>query len=110
MKQPAVYILASGKNGTLYTGVTSNLIKRVWEHRTHVVQGFTAQHGVEQLVWYELHETMESAIVREKRIKKWNRDWKRKMIEQRNPMWSDLWPEIVGLDSRLRGNDGGGAP
>ena len=105
MKEPAVYILASGKNGTLYTGVTSDLPKRTWEHREHLADGFTKQYDVTRLVWFEMHATMESAIQREKRIKKWNRDWKRKMIEQSNPMWRDLWAEIVGLGSRLRGND-----
>jgi putative endonuclease len=107
MKQPAVYILASHKNGTLYTGVTSHLIARIWQHRNHLDEGsFTDRHDVAVLVWYEMHATMESAILRGKRIKKWNRDWKRNMIEQHNPMWRDLWNEIVGLDSRLRGNDG----
>jgi putative endonuclease len=105
MKEPAVYILASDKNGTLYTGVTSDLVKRIWEHREHLAEGFTKQYGVTRLVWFEMHATMDSAIQREKRIKKWNRDWKRKMIEQENPMWHDLWPEIVGLGSRIRGND-----
>lgn len=105
MKQPAVYILASDKNGTLYVGVTSHLISRVWQHPQHVVEGFTSRYGVVRLVWFEIHETMESAIRREKRIKKWNRDWKRNLIEQRNPIWRELWSEIVGLDSRLRGND-----
>ena len=71
--QPAVYILASHRNGTLYTGVTSNLIQRVYQHKEHLVQGFTDTYQVTQLVWYELHETMESAIAREKRLKKWNR-------------------------------------
>jgi len=96
MKAPAVYILASQRNGTLYIGVTSNLIQRIWQHREGVVEGFTQRHGVKTLVWYEQHETMESAIAREKALKKWNRDWKLRLIEKRNPQWLDLWPEITG--------------
>lgn len=69
-KQPCVYLLASSRNGTLYVGVTSNLVGRTWQHREHVVEGFTQQHCVTQLVWYEMHDSMESAIVREKQIKK----------------------------------------
>ena len=93
-KQPATYILASGRNGTIYIGVTSNLVARVWQHRHHVVEGFTNRYGVTHLVWYELHGTMEEAILREKRIKKWNREWKIRLIEQENSYWNDLWPEI----------------
>ena len=93
--QPAVYILASHRNGTLYTGVTSNLVQRVYQHKEHLVQGFTDTYQVTQLVWYELHETMESAIAREKRLKKWNRQWKLRLIEESNPTWQDLWPEIT---------------
>jgi putative endonuclease len=109
MKQPAVYMLASQRNGTLYIGVTSDLIQRVWQHKEGLAEGFTKQHDVKILVWYEQHETMESAISKEKA----------------NPEWNDLWPEITGavipanagtqqdknafelkpLDSRLRGND-----
>jgi len=70
-RQPCVYLLASKRNGTLYTGVTSDLVKRVWEHKQHLVDGFTKRYGVDQLVWYEVHETMESAISREKAIKEW---------------------------------------
>ena len=96
MKAPAVYILASQRNGTLYIGVTSHLIQRIWQHREGVVEGFTQQYGVKTLVWYEQHETMESAIGREKALKKWNRDWKLRLIEKCNPQWLDLWPEITG--------------
>ena len=96
MKAPAVYILASQRNGTLYIGVTSNLIQRIWQHREGLVEGFTQQYGVKTLVWYEQHETMESAIAREKALKKWNRDWKLRLIETRNPQWLDLWLEITG--------------
>jgi putative endonuclease len=75
-KQPATYMLASRRNGTLYVGVTSDLIARAWQHREHIVKGFTSKYNVTRLVWYELHGTMEGAITREKRLKKWNRDWR----------------------------------
>ena len=88
--QPCVYILASKRNGTLYTGVTSNLLGRIHQHREGLVRGFTRQYGVKSLVWFEQHSTMESAIVREKRIKKWNRAWKLELIEADNPEWRDL--------------------
>lgn len=93
--QPAVYILASQRNGTLYIGVTSNLIQRVYQHKNYLVQGFTAQYNVNLLVWYELHPTMESAIGKEKQLKKWNRQWKLRLIEANNPTWRDLWSEIM---------------
>jgi len=94
-KQPAVYILASKRNGTLYTGVTSDLAKRVWEHKIDLVEGFTKRYRSHSLVWYELHENMESAIVREKRIKEWKREWKLQLIESVNPDWQDLYHSIV---------------
>jgi putative endonuclease len=94
-KQPAVYILASKKNGTLYIGVTSDLVKRTWEHRNNLVEGFTKKYNVHLLVWYEMHETMESAISREKALKNWKRDWKVKLIEKNNPSWLDLYEKIV---------------
>ena len=94
-KQPAVYILASKRNGALYVGVTSNLVKRLWEHKNGTARGFTQRYRVNQLVWYELHETMESAIIREKRIKNWRRDWKLELIESENPNWLDLYDTIV---------------
>ena len=87
--------MASGRNGTLYVGVTSDLVARAWQHREHVVDGFTKKYGVDQLAWYELHPTMDSAITREKRIKKWNRQWKLELIESVNPYWNDLWSSIV---------------
>jgi len=90
----AVYIMASGRNGTLYTGITSNLPKRVWEHREGLADGFTKEYGVKQLVWYEVCEEPLVAIAREKQIKKWNRGWKLKLIEQKNPEWRDLFTEI----------------
>ena len=93
-KQFAVYIMASGRNGTLYLGVTSNLSKRAWEHRESVVAGFTSRYDVKTLVWYELHEEAEAAILREKQIKKWNRAWKLRLIEERNPNWRDLFAEV----------------
>lgn len=95
-KQPAVYILASRRNGTLYVGMTSDLVSRVWQHREHLVAGFTKQYAVIVLVWYELHGSMLEAIAREKRIKKWNRAWKIELIEDTNPYWNDLWPDISG--------------
>jgi len=93
-KQPAVYILASKKNGTLYVGVASDLAKRVWEHRNNMVEGVTKKYNVHQLVWYELHDSMESAIVREKRLKDWKRAWKLKLIESKNPEWVDFFDAI----------------
>jgi putative endonuclease len=94
-KQPAVYILASKKNGTVYIGVTSDLVKRLWEHKNKMVEGFTKRYSVHQLVWYELHESMASAIEREKRLKEWRRVWKLKLIESTNPDWQDLYGTIV---------------
>ena len=108
-KRPAVYILASRRNGTLYTGVTGDLVKRVWEHRSDLVEGFTKRYGVHRLVYFEVHDHMPDAIRREKQIKKWNRAWKMDLIESTNPQWHDLWPTIIGgedVDSRFRGNDG----
>ena len=96
MKQPAVYILASERNGTLYTGVTSDLVARTWQHREHVVDGFSKRYNVTMLVWYELHGSMDAAILREKQIKKWNRAWKLRLIQEANPRWNDLWCDIVG--------------
>jgi putative endonuclease len=95
-KQPATYLLASERIGTLYLGVTSDLVARTWQHREHVVDGFTKRHGVSRLVWYELHGEMHSAITREKQIRKWNRSWKIRLIEETNPHWNDLWPSIIG--------------
>ena len=94
-RQPCVYILASKRNGTIYTGVTSNLLKRVWEHKNDLVDGFSKKYGVHTLVWYEIHETMESAMYREKCIKHWERAWKIKRIEEMNPGWRDLYQDLV---------------
>jgi putative endonuclease len=96
MKRPCVYILASKRNGTLYTGVTSDLIKRIWQHKQGVVEGFTKKYGVKLLVWYEMHETMESAILREKQIKAGNRMKKLALIEALNPNWRDLHDDLIG--------------
>jgi putative endonuclease len=90
-----VYILASKLGGTLYIGVTSNLVKRVYEHRTEVVAGFTKEYGVHRLVYFEQHTDIEAAIRREKRLKKWNRVWKIRLIEEANPNWDDLYPQIA---------------
>ncbi|MBC8022157.1 MAG: GIY-YIG nuclease family protein [Burkholderiales bacterium] len=90
----AVYILASGRNATLYIGVTSDLPKRVWQHREGLVDGFTKEYGVKHLVWYEVCEDAMAAITREKQIKKWNRGWKLKLIEKKNPEWRDLYLEV----------------
>ncbi len=94
-KHPAVYILASKRNGTLYTGVTSNLPARVWQHKNNVVDGFTKKHNVHQLVYFEMHGDMASAYGREKEIKKWNRSWKMELIEGENPEWKDLYEDIL---------------
>ncbi len=93
---PCVYILASRRNGTLYTGVTSDLPGRIWQHKNDQADGFTKRFHVHTLVWYEVHESMESAILREKAIKEWKRQWKIELIEAMNPYWRDLYPEILG--------------
>ena len=93
-KQFYVYILASNRNGTLYTGITSNLIQRVWQHKNNIIEGFTQKYNVKTLVFYEVHDNAESAITREKQIKKWRRAWKLQLIEKMNPHWKDLYKEI----------------
>lgn len=93
-KQYHVYILASGRNGTLYTGVTSDLAARAWQHREKVAEGFTKKYDVRYLVWYENHGSVEAAIIREKQIKKWKREWKINLIEEFNPAWRDLYEDI----------------
>ena len=95
MKQPCVYILASQPKGTLYIGVTSDLVRRVWEHKNHLIEGFTKTYDVTQLIWYEQHITMEAAIQREKAIKEWKRAWKINLIEKDNPDWLDLYVTII---------------
>ncbi len=94
-KQPAVYILASKRNGTLYLGVTSDLVKRIWQHKNNMVEGFTKRYGVHRLVWCEVHENMQSAIEREKQMKGWKRKWKLELIESENPNWQDLYYKII---------------
>ena len=94
-RQPCVYLLTSKPNGTIYVGVTSNLAQRVWQHKNDSVEGFTQRYGVHTLVWYEAHDTMESAIMREKAIKAWKRVWKLELIEKTNPRWRDLYEELA---------------
>jgi putative endonuclease len=95
MKQFCVYILCNKRNGTLYTGVTSDLLKRVYEHKNNLVDGFTKKYGIHKLVWFEMHENAGQAIIREKQIKKWNRKWKLDLIETCNPHWKDLYEELA---------------
>ena len=95
-KQFFVYMMASGRRGTIYTGVTSDLVRRVWQHRSHAIKGsFTERYDVTLLVWFEEHGSADNAILREKRIKEWRRAWKVELIEQANPRWEDLWPDII---------------
>ena len=98
---PCVYILASGFHGTLYTGVTSELLNRIWQHREEVAGGFTAQYQVKRLVWFEVHDQMASAIRREKSIKRWRRAWKIELLETENPTWRDL-AEDFGFESLVK--------
>jgi putative endonuclease len=94
-RQYYVYILASRRNGTLYTGVTSNLVQRIWQHKQGLVEGFSKKYSVKKLVYFEVHGSAESAISREKQIKKWRRAWKLKLIEESNPEWKDLYDLIA---------------
>ena len=94
-KQPAVYIMANRKNGTLYTGVTSNLVQRVWQHRDAAVPGFTTKYGCKMLVWFEVHDEMLAAIAREKQVKGGSRAKKIALIEAMNPEWHDLWSDLA---------------
>ena len=89
-----VYLLANNPYGTLYIGSTFDLVCRVWEHKMKAVPGFTAKYSVDRLVWHEAHETLEAALVRERQIKKWKRDWKINLIERENPYWIDLYPSL----------------
>ena len=95
MKAPAIYILASRRNGTLYVGVTGDLIKRIHEHKTGLIDRFTKRYKTHSLVYFEQHETMDNAITREKQIKKWNRKWKLELIEASNPEWQDLYVTLI---------------
>ena len=94
-RQPAVYLLASKRNGTLYIGVTSNLPARIWQHKNDRIDGFTRKYRVHRLVYFELHEEMTTAIRRKKQLKKWRRAWKIELIEKDNPQWRDLYEEIL---------------
>lgn len=96
MKNPCIYILANRKYGTIYIGVTSNLVKRVWQHKNNITKSFTQKYHIHYLVWYEVHQEITSAIAREKNLKKWRRDWKIKLIERDNPNWLDLYPDLIG--------------
>jgi len=98
MKQPAIYILASKRNGTLYIGVTSNLIQRIWQHKQHLVEGFTKKYNVTMLVYFEQTPAMDSAIAREKILKKLGRQEKINLISQQNPHWQDLYPQLIGAE------------
>jgi putative endonuclease len=102
MKQPCVYILASQARGTLYIGVTSDLITRVWQHKQDFVAGFTKQYQIHRLVFYELHADMQSAIAREKQIKKWERNWKIELIEKDNSDWCDLYLDLINQFTFIR--------
>jgi putative endonuclease len=94
-RQPAVYIMTNKKEGTLYIGVTSNLVKRVWEHKNNFIKGFTEKYNMHNLVYFEMHQDMLSAITREKQLKKWNRAWKIELIEKFNAGWKDLYSSIT---------------
>ena len=91
-----VYIMAKGRNSTFYVGVTSDLLKRVWEHKNGVAEGFTKEYDIKTLVYYQVFDDAENAIKREKRLKKWNRTWKMRVIEEMNPDWKDLYEQICG--------------
>ncbi|TSC92705.1 MAG: putative Endonuclease [Candidatus Berkelbacteria bacterium Licking1014_85] len=95
MKKYYVYILSNKKNGTLYIGITSNLIKRIWEHKNKIVKGFTQKYSVDKLVYFEQFTSSEEAITREKQLKNWRRQWKINQIEKENPIWKDLYEEII---------------
>ena len=94
-KRGYVYIMSSGRNGTLYLGVTSDLVKRAWEHREGVTDGFTRRYGCKTLVWFEVHDRIDEAIRRERQMKEWRRAWKLRMIEEMNPDWHDLFPTLM---------------
>ena len=95
MRQFYVYILASGRNGTIYTGVTNDILRRVYEHKTEAMRGFTSRYGVKRLVWFEAHPSISHAIQREKNLKHWSRAWKLALIEEANPGWRDLYEDIM---------------
>ena len=96
MKQPCIYILTNDNNSTLYIGVTSNLVQRIYQHKNKQVKGFSSKYNLNKLVYFEQLEDMDSAILREKRLKKWNREWKNRLINELNPSWKDLYFDLVG--------------
>lgn len=96
MKQPCIYILTNKRYGTLYIGVTSDISRRIWEHKNNCVDSFTKKHSLHRLAYVEAHDTMEDAILREKRLKKWNRAWKIRLIQSMNPQWLDLYEHLSG--------------
>ena len=107
-RQPCVYLLARASHSTFYTGVTSNLLSRIHQHREESLGGFTRRYGIKRLVWFEMHDTMESAILREKRIKRWRRAWKYDLIHKDNPTWRDL-AEDFGFAALPLGQAEGGS-
>ena len=108
-RDPAVYIVASGFHGTIYAGVTSNLLQRIHQHREGTLRGFTAEDGCKRLVWFEMHGDMEQAIRREKQLKNWRREWKVALIEKENPLWRDLAEEL-GFEALVKKVDPGSSP
>src|SRR5947209_14867792 len=108
-RNPAVYILTSGFHGTLYVGVTSDPLQRIWQHRTGALGGFTARYSIKRLVWFEMHGDMDHAIAREKQLKNWKREWKLALIEAMNPLWRDL-AEDFGFEPLLKKVDSGSSP
>lgn len=108
-RNPAVYIMASAFHGTIYAGVTSNLLQRIYQHRTGATRGFTSEYGIKRLVWFEMHGDMEHAIRREKQLKNWHREWKVEMIEAANPTWRDL-AEDFGFEPLIQKVDPGSSP
>ncbi len=106
MKQPCVYIMTNKYHGTLYTGVTSDLIKRIYEHKNEITGGHTKTYGLKNLVWFEIHENMESAIRKEKLVKRWKREWKYNVIEKDNPLWKDLYSGLLEwAPQQVRGDE-----
>ena len=95
MKQPCIYIITHHYNTTLYIGVTSNLVQRIYQHKNELVKGFSSKYNLNKLVYFEQFEDMDNAILREKRLKKWNRDWKNRLINELNPSWKDLYPDLL---------------
>jgi len=95
MKQPSVYIITNDRNTTLYIGVTSNLVQRIYQHKNKLIEGFSANYNLHKLIYFEQFNDMHNAILREKRLKKWNKDWKNQLINECNPCWFDLYPSLL---------------